>query len=230
MDSSNSNEKEYDEKYLAFVNSLSFDLRGLLTRLKGYSDLLLSEEFDLNDDTKIEYIQQISFITKSANNILEAHKKLAKVESGLLQTKIEPVDLSSIIYDAVEEVKSELESKSVSLQLNLSNNLPMVKARPYEVYEIVRGLLETELTYTVPDAQIIISAVTNKNRVQTTMNISNTNFLEERHKRNYDDFMNLLAIERYIEQFGGEFGEESEEGKGSTIWFTLPIADESVET
>lgn len=221
MDSSNSDKKDYDQKYLTFVNSLSFEIRKPLTSLKGYSDLLLLKDFDLSIDTKKQFLQKISLDINRINNILETHKKFAKVESGLLQTKMESVDLSLAIYDAVEEIKS----KSVSLQLNLTGKLPMVKARPYEVYEIVRGLVETELTYAAPYTQITISAVTHKNRVRTTINTSTVNFLEGHHKRHYDDFMNLLAIERYIEQFGGEFGEESEEGNGSTVWFTLPIAD-----
>ncbi len=220
MDSSNSDKKEYDKKCLTLIHALAFDIRNPLTSMKGYSDLLLSEELDLDNETKKQFIQKISLGIKTANNVLEAYKKLAKIESGLLRTEIEPVDLSTVIHDAVGRQQSNLELKSVNLQLNLPNNFPMVNARSYEVYELFDGLLQDAITYAAPNAQIAIVAFANKKTIKTTITTTDTKFLEDHYKRYYDDFMNLSAIEHYIEQFGGEFGEETKKAKAAP--FGLP--------
>lgn len=232
MDSSSSDKKEYNEELLAFADSFSRAIRKPLIHMRGYNGLLGAEGFDSLNDNQKDFIQGISAWLKTANKIIEVYKKGAKVESGLLQTNLEPVNLSLAVHEVIKDphLQAETESKNFSLQLNLPTDLPTVKARTLEVQELLQGLMNDTMIYALPNAQLSISAAPNTNTVKTKIHSSGTQFLsEECAKRYYDDDMNLFVIQQYIEQFGGEFGEESEEGKGSTVWFTLPIANEPAE-
>ncbi len=231
MGAFNSNTQDYDEKYLAFVSNIHHDLMGPLTFIKGYSDLLLTEDYGPLQESQREFVQRINRFVMRANKSLELYQKLATIESGILLVKQEPVDIASIINSIATHL-AELESNNQTLKVNVPDNLPAVKARFHEIYQIVSGLIESSITNSLPRAEILVYSISMTNYVRTTINSSNTKPPVEDDEEGRDpfEFMELKIIQQYIEQFGGEFGEERQEGKGSTMWFTLPIADESAET
>jgi two-component system, NarL family, sensor histidine kinase BarA len=225
-----SNAQDYDEKYLAFVSNIHHDLMGPMTFIKGYSDLLLTESYGPLQESQREFIQRINRSVQRAKSSLEIFQKLATIESGILLVRQESVDLALLIQNIVSHLL-ERESRTQTLEVNIPDHLPAVKARFHEVTEIFSGLLEGTIAHSLPETQISLLITIETNSVKTALSTSNPPKPSntDSYELSQFNFMKVEIFQRYIEQFGGEFGEESEEGKGSTVWFTLPIADEQTD-
>lgn len=228
MGAYNSNAQDYDEKYLRFVKNVEFDMLGSLTGIKGYSNLLLTEEYGPLQESQREFIQRIKRFVERAYTSLETNQKLATIESGILLVKREPVNLVPIINDIVNQLP-KLESNHQTLHVDIPENPPAVKALFREAKDILSGLLEGTIEQSLPGAKISLFVHLETDSVRITVSTSNPKPTSKNESEALSpfDFMKFKIFKRYVEQFDGEFGEESKEGTGNTIWFTLPIADES---
>jgi K+-sensing histidine kinase KdpD len=137
------------------------------------------------------------------------------------------VNLVLIINNIVNQLP-ELENHQ-TLHVDIPENLPAVKALFREAKDILSGLLEGTIAQSLPGAKISLFVQLETDSVRITVSTSSPKPTSKNESDALSpfDFMKFEILKRYVEQFGGEFGEESEEGKGSTVWFTLPIADES---
>jgi K+-sensing histidine kinase KdpD len=224
-----SNAQDYDEKYLAFVSNIHHDLMGPMTFIKGYSDLLLTESYGPLQESQREFIQRINRSVQRAYDSLETHHKLATIESGILLVKREPVNLVPIISNIVNQLP-ELENYQ-TLHVDIPENLPAVKALFREAKDILSGLLEGAIAQSLPGAKISLFVQSETDSVRITVSTSSPKPTSKNESEALSpfDFMKFEIFKRYVEQFGGEFGEEIEDGKGNTIWFTLPIVDEQTD-
>lgn len=225
MDSS---EYELQQKYIEFARIITSEIRTPLGVIKGFSDLLIAEQFG---SLNAEQERSITIINKHANllfNSLWKFVQLAKIESNILLNEQESVELISIFHQAIEHSKAKLETKNQIATIEIFSTVPNVKARHTEVYEIVAELIDDAHKYSSDGEQIEISVSQKEKMIQTR--IKSESYIDDESERNYfPAYGKFGIIQQYIEQFGGEFGEESEEGKGSTVWFTLPIADEQID-
>jgi len=225
MDSS---EYEFQQKYIEFARTIASEIRTPLGNIKGYSDLLLADQFGpLNAQQE----QSITIINKHANLLLDSlwnFVQLAKIESNILLNEQEPVDLVSTLYQSIEHNEAKLATKNQVAIIEILSTVTNVKARSTEVYEIVAELIDNVHKYSSDGAHIEISVSQKEKVIQTE--IKSESYIKDESERNYfPAYGKFGIIKQYVEQFGGEFSEEIEEGKCSTVWFTLPIADNPTE-
>jgi len=149
------------------------------------------------------------------------------------------VPVARYVQETVAAMRPQVESRRHQLSLDLPAGLPAALADRTRLVQIITNLLSNACKYTPEGGQIRIHARSQAGRVQIAVADSGIGMSAEDQARLFTQFfrsenpavreqqgwgLGLNVTRRLVELQGGEMGVTSELGKGSTFWFTLPIA------
>ena len=215
---------------------MSHEIRTPMNGILGFTELL--KEPNLTSDEQQDYIQIIQIsgarMLNTINNIVD----VSKIESGLIQVDIKETNINEKMEFIYKFFKPEVEIKE--LQLLFKNSLPskeaVIKTDNEKVYGILTNLVRNAIKFTyegsiefgyekkgeyleffVKDTGIGIP------KYQKELIFERFRQGSESHNRGYEGSgLGLSIAKSYVEMLGGEIWVESEEGKGSTFYFTIP--------
>jgi signal transduction histidine kinase len=179
---------------------------------------------------------------------------LSRIESGRIQTAPEPIDLTKSVDQAViaaqRETRTQHKSKArlPSIAVNLTQDLPTVRADAGWLARVWIHLMRNALRYTPDDGQIVVRANLHDRNpkdpstgqwVVCAIESSGAGFSAKEEENVFKPFyrmpplqsarepgtgLELAIARRVVELHGGRIWTESKPGEGSTILFTLPQA------
>jgi len=228
--------EESDRLKSAFLTNMSHEIRTPMNGILGFTELL--KEPNLSSDDQQDFIQTIqisgSRMLNTINNIVD----ISKIESGLNKVDIKETDINEKMVFTYKFFKPEAEIKG--LQLLLKNGLPskeaIIKTDNEKVYGILTNLIKNAIKFTF-DGSIefgykkkgeyleFFVKDTGIGVPQRQHQIIFERFRQgsESHNRGYEGSgLGLSIAKTYVEMLGGEIWVESEEGNGSTFYFTIP--------
>lgn len=223
-----------------FFSIIAHDLRSPFNGFLGLTQIMAEELSSLTRDE----IQEIAVsMQNSATNLfrlLENLLKWARMQQGLIPFKKEFVDLLPIVNDSVEMLKESAKNKKIELTVNFPDNLK-VFVDVDMLQTVIRNLVSNALKFTPRGGKISISAKTSERKgveISVTdsgigMNwamVDNLFKLDVKTNRNGTEDepstgLGLLLCKEFIEKHGGKLWVESQEGKGSVFYFTIPYID-----
>jgi signal transduction histidine kinase len=219
-----------------FLSIIAHDLRSPFSSIIGVLELLKKSLVEFNKDEVIEYI---NMAYNSANNTLDLLDNLLlwavsqNKEKNFIPVKI---NLYELVHEEIESLKPTALQKQIIMShtvepgLNVSADLQMVKT-------IFRNLINNAIKYTHAYGKIVITAVDNKQFIKVAVIDNGTGISNEERKKLFkiDAFhstpgtrnergtgLGLLLCKEFVELHGGTIRVESETGKGSRFYFTLP--------
>jgi CheY-like chemotaxis protein/anti-sigma regulatory factor (Ser/Thr protein kinase) len=215
---------------------MSHEIRTPMNGILGFTELL--KEPNLTSDEQQDYIQIIQIsgarMLNTINNIVD----VSKIESGLIQVDIKETNINEKIEFTYKFFKPEVEIKGLQFLLTkkLPSNEAIIKTDNEKVYGILTNLVRNAIKFTyegsiefgyekkgeyleffVKDTGIGIP----KNQKELIFDRFRQG--SESHNRGYEGSGLGLSISKsYVEMLDGKIWVESEEGKGSTFYFTIP--------
>jgi len=199
---------------------------------------LLAEELPLSpDDPKTRLISNI--LTSAYN--LEARASelldLAKLEAEGFQLELEPADINTVIYNAVDQISPTINSRNQSLTLNLAHHLPKTIADSLRIEQVLLNLLSNATKFTPEGGSISLTSTKQNDHIVIKVQDSGSSIpLEEQTKvfqlyyrlRDAKEHipgtgLGLALCKHLIELHGGTIWVESQQSKGSTFAFSLPL-------
>jgi signal transduction histidine kinase len=159
---------------------------------------------------------------------------LSRIESGKVELYPLPTPVSILIESAVEQHKGEAEAKNVRLGADLSLAEGRVLADHERIVHVFSNLITNALRYTPPDGTVTLGASLNDGAVRFTVTDNGRGIPTEYQERVFEKFfqvpdaepkgtgLGLYIAKEIVRGHGGDIGVESEPGKGSVFWFTLP--------
>ena len=228
-----------------FLSNISHELRTPLNSIIGFTDLLLTE--DLGGGAGPLSAQQRDFLDTVARNgrhLLELINELLdlqRIAAGRMELRAEPVDLPALLAESAGSVHAQAQQHRHALVVEPPLEGLRVLADRGRVRQVLLNLLSNAIKFTPDGGQItVVAAVTNGGATaRVAVTDSGIGIAPEDQARLFQEFVQLdasasrkyegtglgLALSRrLIELHGGAIGVESELGKGSTFWFTLPVA------
>lgn len=236
-------EKVFEQMQIDFVSMASHEFRTPLTSIIDYLSVLeeesgksLAKEQKEFLDRALQSAQQLSALV---NNILN----VAKVERGSFAVSLKPLNLNKILKEALENNQGHALQKSIFLTLDLpSHPLPEALADEVRINEVLNNLLDNAINYTKNQGKIEIGAKTNNNEVVIHIKDNGIGIPKEALGHLFtkffrgsealkDDYksngLGLYLSKSIIDLHHGRIWVESAVGKGSTFFFSLPIAGKS---
>ena len=215
-----------------FMSVASHELKTPITTLKASIQIIkrLIEK-------KTDYPTLLTFAERSNQQMLRLTGLIgdlmdnAKINAGQLQLNLEWFHISELLGEAITHISD----KHTFIINNLANKL--VQADQNKIEQVLTNFIANAVKYSPNGKQIIINVSTHKD----CLHVSVTDFgigiskdkimyLFQRYYRaseNSNQFsglgLGLFISSEIIKQHQGEYGVESEEGKGSTFWFKIPL-------
>ncbi|RYJ42783.1 PAS/PAC sensor signal transduction histidine kinase [Flavobacterium beibuense] len=160
---------------------------------------------------------------------------ISQVETGNTKLKIEAVDINNVINDAVENNRKLAEQKSIIINFEPLENLPLVSADKEKATWIVSNLVSNAIRYSYDNTTIDIKAFETDNKVIIKVKDSGIGIDPKYLPKIFDKYFRVpgtekegtglgLAISKeFIEAMGGRIDVQSELGEGSEFIITLHI-------
>jgi signal transduction histidine kinase len=222
-----------NEELEAFCYTVSHDLRGPLTGIRGFSQLLL-DELEASRGTERDYILRVLDITDRTLQLIDDLLSLSRAARTELQRC--PVNLSEMAQLTAAELQLQFPDRSVSfvIQENVTaqGDEGLLKA-------VVQNLLHNSWKYTSrkPLAEISFGAATIEGETIFYVKDNGAGFRMDYVDRLFQAFsrlhtahdfpgtgVGLATVRRIVQRHGGRVWAEGEVEKGASFYFTLPEA------
>lgn len=223
--------KEADKIKQAFIQSMSYEVRTPLNVLVGFSKIIAENN---NTEENRQFIEAIQTNSELLLRIVDSALGLTKSEKGTLQYVKERVDIKDICYSAFN-LKSASRKPHLEFVFDDSQSSIFVNTDREHIKQALYHLLDNANKYT-NEGQVKLSYYQyNEDEVRIDVTDTGIGLTEQEidrifqhfYKRDHFQFgvgLGLSISKKFIEDLGGKVGVDSEKGKGSTFWFTLPLA------
>ena len=212
---------------------IAHELRTPLTVIRGDLEALLDGVFEPTPDALASLQEETLMLSRLVDDL----RALAQAEAGQLELKREPTDLADLLRGVVASFDLQAESQNQVLKLNLDAGLRPVDADPQRVRQVVANLVSNALRHAPDCGLVVVSAVQEPARVQIAVSDNGPGIAPEDLSHVFDRFwrggkprvegsgLGLAIARELVRAHGGEIWVESERGRGSTFFFTLPVAE-----
>ncbi|MEK7724651.1 MAG: DUF4118 domain-containing protein [Acidobacteriota bacterium] len=150
--------KQSEKLKSALLDAVTHDLRTPLTSIKASVTTLLSnsENINLDDEGKQEFLEIINEETDRLNKFIESMVGLAKIEAGSLNVRKSLSNIEEIIRNAIERAKNLLAYHQVKTMIE--PDLPNVFVDAASIAEVIYTLLDNASKYSPKDSEILVTA------------------------------------------------------------------------
>jgi len=220
-----------------FLSIIAHDLRSPFSGFIGLSEQLAD---DLSGFTTAEIRKIAESLKVSATSIyglLENLLDWAKMQQGRLPFKPERIHLSEIVNDCITSLRDPARIKKIVISVNISDDI-YVSADINMLQVIIRNLVSNSVKFTNENGRISISAVSipgnyieisvSDTGIGMSSSLINKLFLiEEKTNRKgtageQSSGLGLILCKEFVEKHSGKIRVESEVGKGTMFYFTMP--------
>lgn len=224
-----------------FLANMSHELRTPLNSIIGFSEVI--QGIDSLTDKQRRYAVNIQksghVLLEMINDILD----LAKVEAGKMELHPVEFDLVRLVNAQTDMVRSLSEEKNIVLTVEAESSVPTVFQDQNKLGQVLTNLLSNAIKFT-PEGGIITVRVKRLNVDRFLLSVADTGvgIALEDHSVIFEKFrqsrkvldsqgltreysgtgLGLSIVKELSKLLGGEVGFESELGKGSTFWVTIP--------
>lgn len=219
-----------------FISNISHELRTPMASLKALSETLLdgaledptvARRFIVRVDTEVD---NLTFLV---NELLE----LSRIEAGRTSFEFQRIHPCDLMIKPYERMLLQAERAGLSMSMDCSRDLPLVFADPDRIAQVFINMLHNAIKFTPPGGHIHLGAWIHENMVVFMVQDSGEGVPEKDLKRIFERFYKVdrarsgggtglgLSISKHmVEAHGGYIWAESEEGRWTKLFFTIPIA------
>lgn len=221
--------EEIEEIKQTFIATLTHDLRSPILAEQKALEAMISKRIDCSG----EYLQDIyktnEDLLKLVNNMLSVYH----YETGRpILNKIE-TNIKELIEDSVITLKYLAADKESQIYFNIQENLPLINIDRDEINRVFSNLIGNAIKHTKRETQIQINAYRKNNNIEFAIQDNGEGISKEQipiifhryptTKRKIGTGLGLYLSKQIIEAHNGKIWFETEEGTGTTFYFTLPI-------
>jgi len=227
------------------ISILAHEMRTPLTSIKGYSTALLMEEASFSPETQREFLQIIDEECTVLEDLVHDLLESSIIDAGLLKLELQPVMLPRLIQDVVDDMAHRTQEHSFVIDFEKgTSGFPIVDADPRRIEQVLRNLLDNAVKYSPEGGLVVVRGEAHEGEIVISVADQGVGIAPEHLNRLFEKFFRVepglgrhivgsglgLPIARTIvEGHGGRIWAESQVGKGTTLYFTLPLEGPSAE-
>jgi two-component system phosphate regulon sensor histidine kinase PhoR len=219
-----------------FISNISHELRTPLASLKALTETLQDGALD-DPPAARRFLERIETEVDSMSLMVAELLELSRIESGRVPLKLESTRPLDILTPAVERLRLQAERAGLTLSLDCPQDLPLVLADLPRLEQVTVNLLHNAIKFTPSGGHIEVSARVQNDLVVFSVKDSGIGIPSSDLARVFERFYKAnrgratggtglgLSISRHlVEAHGGKIWVESVEGKGSTFYYSIPVA------
>lgn len=225
-----------DNLSLDLLNDVVHDLKTPLAAIKSYADLM-GIEGSLNARQQ-DYRERIMLLCDHAAQLVNDLLDLVRLQESreLLKT---PCNLREVVAIAANTLGVLAARQDIQIMIATDENLRMLYVDQRRILQVISNLLANSIKYNKQGGSVTIRLTQHPDHVRVTITDTGHGISPEDLPHVFDRYyrapqhtapniegsgLGLSIARAIVELHGGQIGVESESGKGSTFWFTLPCA------
>ncbi len=230
--------EESDKLKTAFLSNMSHEIRTPMNGILGFAELL--KEPGLSHEQILEYVKIIEKGGQRMLNIINDITDIARIESGQMKINLHDSNVNEIIKEAYRFFKPEAETKGLNLVFSsdLDGGESIIKTDRDKLYAVISNLVKNSLKFTT-SGSIQLGYVKKGEFLEFFVKDTGIGIPQDKQKVVFDRFvqadmsnsrftegtgLGLSISKAFIEMLGGKIWLESEEGRGSEFYFTIPYS------
>lgn len=222
-----------------FLAEIVHEFRNQLFSISAYAEFMLDPEFELSEPGwRFEYGKAIGDAATDLRARVDEILDLAQHEAGKMHFAFEGLSLSRLIEDLAPTIVALARRGDLTVALDVARSLPLVKADPARLRQIVLNLVSNAVKYTPPGGHVTITARRRQARVEVNVEDTGIGIPPEVGDRVFEPFyratgaggsgfassgLGLAITKRLVEGHGGRIWYSSTPDLGTTFMFSLPV-------
>lgn len=242
-----SQEKEEERRQSDFISTASHEMRTPIAAIEGYLALVLNPKVSTVDERARKYLEKAHSSTQHLAQLFQDLLTSSKAEDGRIASYPTVVELGEVLEQIADGGRFNAQKKGLELKYQVSSNkeitggtivrpLFYIYADPNRVREVLQNIVDNAIKYTL-QGSVTISLTGNESIVQVQVSDTGQGIPEEDIPHLFQKFYRVdnsmtrsvggtglgLYISKYIvEMYNGRIWVESQLGKGSTFFISLP--------
>ena len=219
--------------------NVSHDLRTPLTIIRSYAEMIHDISGN-NPEKRGQHAEVIMDESDRLSQLVNDILDLSKMESGVITMDVKPFDISNTISTAVNRFSVFSEKDGYKFNIFCDNSY-VVLGDELRIQQVIYNLVSNAINYTGDDKLVTVTAeVCAENKLRISISDTGKGISPEEqdlvwdryyksssshHRMQVGSGIGLSIVKNILLIHKSNFGIISEEGKGSTFWFELPLAD-----
>ena len=231
-------EKRVERMKTEFVSIAAHQLRTPLSAIKWTLKMFMDGDFGKLTPKQREFMQKIYKSNERMIVLINDLLNVARVEEGRYIYKKSFMDIGKLCEDVVQLYNEELSRKDIKFNFIKPDVLPGAMADPEKIRIVFRNIFENAIKYTPKGEEITVSIKNFDNELEISISDTGMGIPEKQQDRIFTKFfrganimrmetqgtgLGLFIAKNIVEAHKGRIWFESEENKGTTFYFTLPL-------
>jgi signal transduction histidine kinase len=225
-----------ESERMEFLTSISHEAKTPLTSIVSSAELLAEEMAQSADSPQGRLIENIVNSAERMKSRILQFVELAAIESVDFKLPTEPVYIGTLLREAAEGAAATAKGNSQSLKVQISPDLPQIRAHPQRLKQVITTLLNNALTFSPQGGAVTLRATRYNGHVRIEVQDSGDGFSAAEQEELFKPYhpitdrkrfpelsLDLAIAKQLVELHGGTLRMDSEVGRGSTFTFALPV-------
>lgn len=235
-------EKMIEKMKTEFVSLAAHQLRTPLSAIKWTLRMLLDGDLGEITPEQRDFIGKTYQSNERMINLINDLLDITRIEEGRYLFKPAFANLENIVWFVINASQGETKRRKLTLVFKKpKRKLPRVKVDVEKIRLVIQNLLDNAIKYTKPGGKVTIALRYVKKEIEFKIQDTGVGIPQDQQKRIFTKFfrganvmrmetegsgLGLFITKNIIEAHGGKIWFESEENKGTTFYFTIPIEKE----
>lgn len=227
--------KQKDEQKDTFISIASHELNTPLTIANGYIDLATHLATEKKDTTLQILLEKSRNALRRLTNIVSDFLDVNKMQHGQLHLNLQPVDFTEIVHETVDFARSIFPGRTLSATVPA---IPIpVTGDAERLRHVLNNVLNNAFKYSDPGSPVELVVSSTDEEVRVSITDKGVGIAPENIPYVFDRYFRVKEIEQshqgmgiglylsatIIQRHRGTIWVESEKGRGTTVFFTLPL-------
>ena len=218
-----------------FISSVSHELRTPLTSVKGFSSLLVNEKFGKLPEEARKRLLKIDNNVNSLMNIVNTLLDISRIESGKMEVKIAPFEITKLIKDVADFLSPQIQVKKINLSFEFSKSVTAYLDKNL-IERVLINLINNAIKFTAAGGEITLKCIQKDKQAIVSVSDTGCGMRESDLEKVFQEFfrasnpsitqiegsgLGLSLVKKIIDTHKEKIWAESKLGNGSTFTFTL---------
>ncbi|MEM5834266.1 MAG: ATP-binding protein [Candidatus Aenigmatarchaeota archaeon] len=229
--------KKLDVEKDRFISIAAHELKTPMTAISGFAQLLKDEEIIKDKEKRLRYLKIIEDEIKRLSALVTDILDLSRIDLGTIKVFVEEVNINEILNDVKNEMIELAKEKSLYLNVEVEKGIPNILTDKEKLKRILLNLVSNSIKYTEKGG-ITIKAEKEGDEIKFSVSDTGIGIPKEHFNKIFTRFfqvsspytrkakgsgLGLSICKELVELLGGRIWFDSEVGKGTTFYFTLPL-------
>jgi len=238
-------EKGIEKTKTGFVSLAAHQLRTPLSAIKWILKMMLDGDVGEITKEQREFLEKSYASNERMINLINDLLDVTRIEEGRYLYKPAPADIADLAQSVVDSSQEEIKRKNIKLAFQKpKKSLPKVKVDSEKIKIVIQNLLDNAVKYTFSGGEVTMSINYAKKEIEFSIKDNGVGIPKDQQEKIFTKFfrganvvrmetdgsgIGLFISKNIVDAHGGKIWFESEEGKGTTFYFTLPTEKEFEE-